>query len=122
MVSLRGGASRPHGAGRSPFPVAEVPPVSPPVKQAGFQWPEEGERPAPWGRDAPPLRLTKTASAVPAKKGGKLTYTITVTNDGQVDYPRVGILDDLSGVLDDAAFNGDQRASSGTVVYSEPWS
>ncbi|WP_371782051.1 DUF7927 domain-containing protein [Streptosporangium subroseum] len=68
----------------------------------------------------PRLRLTKTASAVPARKGGKLTYTITVTNDGQVDYPRVGILDDLSGVLDDAAFNGDQRASSGTVVYSEP--
>ncbi|SNS95283.1 conserved repeat domain-containing protein [Streptosporangium subroseum] len=102
----------------SPAAAPDKPVVSPPVNkqvQAGKR--ENGPR---RGVVTPRLRLTKTASAVPARKGGKLTYTITVTNDGQVDYPGVGILDDLSGVLDDAAFNGDQRASSGTVVYSEP--
>ncbi|WP_162642281.1 DUF11 domain-containing protein [Streptosporangium sp. 'caverna'] len=103
----------------APSPAApDKPVVSPSVSkqvQAGKR--ENGPR---RGAVTPRLRLTKTASAVPARKGGKLTYTITVTNDGQVDYPGVGILDDLSGVLDDAAFNGDQRASSGTVVYSEP--
>lgn len=64
------------------------------------------------------LELSKTSSA-PAQvhPGDTVTYTITVTNAGVVDYTEdtpARIEDDLSGVLDDATYNDD--ASNGAVV------
>lgn len=55
--------------------------------------------------------------------GAKVTYTITVTNDGPLAYTAgdpASITDDLSRVLDDARYNGDARATSGTVRYDNP--
>ncbi|MEU0691451.1 DUF11 domain-containing protein [Streptomyces uncialis] len=55
--------------------------------------------------------------------GAKVTYTITVTNDGPLAYTAgdpASITDDISRLLDDARYNGDARASSGTVRYDNP--
>lgn len=46
--------------------------------------------------------------------GDTVTYTITVTNDGEGDYTEdvpASITDDLSGVFDDADYNGDVAVS-----------
>jgi uncharacterized repeat protein (TIGR01451 family) len=61
-------------------------------------------------------RAVKTTTATTVTSGQVVPYTITITNTGQVPYtladPAV-FTDDLSSVLDDAAYNGD--ATSGTV-------
>ena len=66
------------------------------------------------------LRIKKSFAPGRPKPDGTVDYTITVTNVGTAPYPRATITDDLSGVLDDAVFNGDERASSGTVSYAKP--
>ncbi|WP_067197675.1 DUF7927 domain-containing protein [Microbacterium sp. XT11] len=71
------------------------------------------------------LEITKTSNATPdARPGDVVTYTVTATNTGTADFtaqdPAV-VFDDLSGVLDDAAFNNDATSSqAGTVSYAEP--
>ncbi|WP_114856413.1 CshA/CshB family fibrillar adhesin-related protein, partial [Brachybacterium sp. YJGR34] len=58
-----------------------------------------------------------------AEPGDVVTYAVTVTNTGQVAYTEeapASITDDLSQVLDDAAYNGDAAADSGSVSYEEP--
>ncbi|MBD5785993.1 DUF11 domain-containing protein [Cellulosimicrobium terreum] len=55
--------------------------------------------------------------------GGTVTYTVMVTNTGQVAYTDdapASFTDDLSAVLDDAAYGGDAHADSGTVTYADP--
>ena len=47
-------------------------------------------------------------------------YTVTITDTGQTPYAGVSVTDDLSGLLDDAAYNGDAAASTGTVSYTSP--
>ena len=42
-------------------------------------------------------------------------YTVTVTDSGQTAYTGATFADDLSGAADDAAYNGDAAATSGTV-------
>lgn len=52
-----------------------------------------------------------------ARSGDVVTYTIDVTNTGQVEFTDedpASFIDDLSDVLDDATYNGD--ASSGAVL------
>ena len=54
--------------------------------------------------------VAKTVTPAQAQPGDRVSYTIVVTNTGQVDYPAgcAGTLsDDLSAVLDDASYNGD---------------
>ncbi|WP_425814281.1 CshA/CshB family fibrillar adhesin-related protein [Luteimicrobium sp. DT211] len=70
------------------------------------------------------LQITKTADpsgqVVP---GGKVTYTVKVTNTGAVPYTNLNAAafsDDLTEVLDDATYDGDATASSGTASYTEP--
>nr|WP_228512762.1 DUF11 domain-containing protein [Clavibacter sp. VKM Ac-2872] len=54
--------------------------------------------------------ITKSADKTTANPGDTITYTITLTNDGQADYTAAnpaGFSDDLSQVVDDAKYNGD---------------
>ncbi|GAA0630803.1 DUF11 domain-containing protein [Kutzneria viridogrisea] len=69
---------------------------------------------------APGLVITKTADRQQAEPGQPVTYTITVTNDGQIDLPTASFTDDLTGVLDDASYTNDAKASVGTVSYAAP--
>ncbi|MDL9977805.1 hypothetical protein [Microbacterium candidum] len=67
--------------------------------------------------------VVKTASSSVTEEGSAVTYTLTVTNTGQVDYTTASpasLTDDLTGVLDDATYNADAQASAGTVAYTRP--
>ncbi|MFE6802746.1 hypothetical protein ACFVEN_13775 [Streptomyces sp. NPDC057681] len=68
----------------------------------------------------PDLEVTKTASPRTAGPGDTLTYTVTAKNISSLDYPNVRFSDDLTGNLDDAAYNGDVRTDLGHVSYSAP--
>ncbi|MFF2267373.1 SpaA isopeptide-forming pilin-related protein [Cellulosimicrobium cellulans] len=74
----------------------------------------------------PALALTKTSDATEETRVGDIvTYVVTATNTGDGDYtaeaPAI-VMDDLSGVLDDATYNGDAVAdpAAGDVGYAEP--
>ncbi len=72
------------------------------------------------GRD---IRITKTASRSSAQQDDVVTYTITVEHtDGHVHTLTgpVKLVDDLSGVLDDAKMEGLPVATSGTVTFASP--
>jgi uncharacterized repeat protein (TIGR01451 family) len=67
--------------------------------------------------------VAKKASTAQTSRGGKVTYTITVTNTGKVDYPAAApasFTDSLTKVLDDATYNGDAAASAGAVKFGSP--
>ncbi|MFC8596897.1 GEVED domain-containing protein [Isoptericola sp. NPDC057191] len=70
------------------------------------------------------LQITKTADpAAAASAGGTVTYTVTVENTGQVEYTAdapATFTDDLTEVLDDAAWDDDAAGDVGTVSYTEP--
>ncbi|WP_062306527.1 CshA/CshB family fibrillar adhesin-related protein [Demequina subtropica] len=67
------------------------------------------------------LEIEKTAEpAGEVLPGGTVTYTITVTNTGQVDYFDATFTDDLTEVLDDATYNNDEAADAGTPTYAAP--
>ena len=62
----------------------------------------------------PEYTVAKTASAATVQPGGNLTYTVTVRNTGNVAYTAANpatISDNLSGVQDDAVYNGDAAVS-----------
>ena len=69
-----------------------------------------------------PYTVSKTASpanaAVPV--GGKITYTIEVTEPASsaAPFPNASFTDDLSNVLDDATYDNDVDASAGTASIS----
>ncbi|GAA4429559.1 hypothetical protein GCM10023169_32050 [Georgenia halophila] len=72
----------------------------------------------------PELEIEKSSTATAESRiGDTVEYTVEVTNNGPGDYTAeepARIQDDLSGVLDDATYGGDVRASSGTVAFDEP--
>jgi large repetitive protein len=68
----------------------------------------------------PQLTITKAADASTAAPGQVVRYTVTAANTGQAPYTGAIIADDLTSVLNDAAYDGDAAASSGTVGYSSP--
>ncbi|MCM3887100.1 putative Ig domain-containing protein [Frankia sp. R82] len=68
----------------------------------------------------PGLTIAKSASAATTTPGGVVTYTVAVTNSGQTPYLGASFADSLSGVLDDATYNGDVTASAGTAGYTAP--
>ncbi|MEI7057684.1 hypothetical protein WBG06_17805 [Nocardioides sp. CCNWLW239] len=72
----------------------------------------------------PGLTISKTsdapASVVP---GDTVTYTVTVENTGTSTYTAedpATFTDDLTKVIDDAAYNNDASADVGTTSYAEP--
>ncbi|MEU8763638.1 hypothetical protein [Streptomyces sp. NPDC048659] len=68
----------------------------------------------------PDLKVTKTARPKTVKPGDTVTYTVTAENISKLDYPNARFSDDLTGNLDDAAYQGDVRADLGTVDYTAP--
>ncbi|MCM1970979.1 isopeptide-forming domain-containing fimbrial protein [Streptomyces sp. G1] len=69
----------------------------------------------------PDLEVKKTAA--PAKSvapGDTVTYTITAKNISSLDYPNAKLTDDLTELLDDAAFDGVVTADLGTASYTAP--
>ena len=67
-----------------------------------------------------PVTITKTANVSSVAPGGTVSSTITVTNTGTGAFNGVTLSDPLGGVLDDATYNNDAAASSGTVGYTAP--
>jgi len=68
----------------------------------------------------PQLTITKTPSAAVAVPGQVITITDTITNTGQTPYAGAVVTDSLAAALDDAAYNGDASATTGTVSYASP--
>ena len=66
------------------------------------------------------LTITSSASTSSTTPGSTVQYTVTVTNSGQAAYTGASISDSLAGVLDDATYNGDVAATSGTLSYASP--
>lgn len=64
------------------------------------------------------LLIDKVSSPGEVGPGGTVTYTVTVENTGGFAYTDddpAAITDDMTGVLDDATYNGDAAADIGTV-------
>ena len=68
----------------------------------------------------PGLTIAQSAGAGTTTPGSVVTYTVTVTNSGQTPYTGATFTDPLSGVLDDAAYNNDAAATSGSVSFASP--
>ena len=74
----------------------------------------------------PALTITKTAETGSAGGAGwqsvvageAIAYTVTVANTGEAPYTGASFTDDLSGVLDDAAYDADAVADVGTVSFA----
>jgi len=65
-------------------------------------------------------KVTKTASTATARPGDVVTYTIKITNTGDLAYTTsapASFSDNLSAVLDDATYNND---ATGGATYSAP--
>ncbi|MET8541360.1 IPT/TIG domain-containing protein [Kitasatospora sp. NPDC004799] len=59
------------------------------------------------------------ASGSTVTTGAKVTYTVTVAQKGADEVKGATVTDDLSKVLDDAAYNGDAKATSGTAEVKD---
>jgi uncharacterized repeat protein (TIGR01451 family) len=69
------------------------------------------------------LHVIKKADKTEVAPGDTVTYTITLSNTGKADFTAdapASFTDDMSGVLDDASYNGDATATAGTVSYASP--
>ena len=100
--------ARPTTAGSSAFTVG-----------GGRRVRQDGDaRRSRWSIAAGPLVITKTANVSSAVAGGTVGYTITVTNTGTVGLHRRPLSDPLAGVLDDATYNANATATSGTLSYT----
>lgn len=66
------------------------------------------------------LAVKKVSSLQSAHPGDKVTYTITVRNTGTQSYSKAAFTDDLTDVLKEARYNGDQAATTGTASWSAP--
>ncbi len=75
----------------------------------------------------PELEITKASPEMAdARIGDTVTWTVTATNVGTRDYTAdapAALVDDLTGVLDDATFDADSITTEGTdvdAIYTEP--
>ena len=70
--------------------------------------------------DVSALTIVNTASVSTTAPGSTVAYTITITNTGQTPYAGVSVTDPLGGILDDAAYNGDAKTTTGSDTYISP--
>ena len=68
----------------------------------------------------PALAITKTADMTTTTPGSVVDYTITIANTGQTPYTGATVTDDLTAVIEDAAYNSDAAATTGTVSFTSP--
>lgn len=61
-------------------------------------------------------KTSDPASPATVKVGDRITYTVTATQFGAAPVAGATLVDDLSGVLDDATYNNDATADAGTVT------
>ena len=66
------------------------------------------------------LTFAVSSDVSSAVAGGVVHYTVTVTNAAATPYAGATFTDDLTGVLDDASYNADATASTGTVLFTSP--
>ncbi|WP_160150894.1 DUF7927 domain-containing protein [Microbacterium timonense] len=81
----------------------------------------DGEPCAVTETQLPRLTISKSADRTDLPANGEtVTYTVTITNEGPGDFTAAApgtATDDLSGVLDDADYNGDATATVGDVTF-----
>ena len=68
----------------------------------------------------PGLEIAVSAGSGTTAPGSVVHYTVTVTNSGQTPYTGATFTDPLAGVLDDAAYDNDAAATSGSVSFTSP--
>ena len=68
----------------------------------------------------PALTIAATTGTATAAAGGTVHYTLTITDTGQTPYTGITVTDDLTGLLDDAAYGGDAAATAGSVSFTSP--
>ena len=68
----------------------------------------------------PGLDIVTKADQATATPGTVVHYTITATNTGETAYTGASFTDPLSGLLDDAAYNNNATATSGSVSFASP--
>ena len=68
----------------------------------------------------PGLTIVKTANVATTTPGSVVGYTVTITDSGQTTYSGAVVTDDLTGILNDAVYNGDALATAGSVSYAAP--
>ncbi|MEV0728863.1 LPXTG cell wall anchor domain-containing protein [Polymorphospora sp. NPDC050346] len=84
----------------------------------------DGDRPAATTGDAAqveaarPLVITKAADAAQAMPGAKVNYQIILRSGQGLDD--IEVVDDLTGVLDDADYDGNATATAGRLDWAEP--
>jgi large repetitive protein len=66
------------------------------------------------------LTIVKSAGVSSTTPGSVVHYTVTVTDSGQTAYTGAAFSDSLTGVLDDATYNNNAAATTGTVAYTSP--
>ena len=66
----------------------------------------------------PALTIVKTADTTAAVPGQVIGYTVTVTNTGQTPYAGAAVNDSFAQMADDAAYDGDATASSGSLSFA----
>ncbi|MGW1178320.1 DUF7927 domain-containing protein [Kitasatospora sp. NPDC002543] len=65
-------------------------------------------------------RLAKSADKAQALPGDTVKYQVDITNTGNAPLTGLTVTDDLSAVLDDATYNDDATATTGTPSYAQP--
>ncbi|WP_067245462.1 DUF7927 domain-containing protein [Microbacterium resistens] len=66
------------------------------------------------------VKTSDPASGSDVQAGDVIEYTVTVSQVGEAAVAGASFRDDLTAVLDDAAWNDDLAASAGTVSYGAP--
>jgi uncharacterized repeat protein (TIGR01451 family) len=66
----------------------------------------------------PALTITKTADSTAVLPGATVTYTTVIANTGDTPYTTATVTDDLTGLLDEAAYNADATATFGAISYA----
>ena len=68
----------------------------------------------------PALTIVNSAGVASTTPGSVVHFTVAITNNGQTPYAGISVADSLSGLLDDAAYDGDAAATAGSVSYASP--